>query len=163
MKRPCNRKPQLLEAHSVGLLAPCYCCPTLHGKFYMIYSFFWPLSSSSPCVSEMVILNSVSLPWLEIGAHLHILEHTHLPIWQSAFYLLWFCLPFTMTMQGCLDPFSHKCVCSTFVCLMSRNLHPGFISTQEIFVNHRHHIVVSNFFWNISTSLCIWSASHLHS
>lgn len=52
--------------------------------------------------------------------------------------------------------------------LMLPNLYPVFISIhksifhKEMFVDYQHHIVVGDFFWNIPSSLCIWSAGHLN-
>lgn len=83
------------------LLSPCHWIPYYLLRFEMTASFICPPAPSpSQCVFERVILNPVSLLWLETQAHLHVLKCTHVPTWPSAFDLFWFSLSFKMTEQG---------------------------------------------------------------
>lgn len=118
--------------------------------------FVWPFSSPSQSGFERAVLSSVSLPWLEAPAHLHVLK-THSSAQVTIFILLFqFCLPCEMTARGCPNPLAQMCFLQDLgQYLMSPNLYPVFISIHksifhtEMFVDYQHHIVVGAFFFSL--------------
>lgn len=98
----------------------------------------------------------------------HFLNTTHLPKWQSSFYYFSSVCPLKWQCRVPKPSLSGVSLQHLGQCVMSPNLYPVFTSThkyifhKEMFVNYQRHPVVSDFFWDILSSLCIRSAGHLH-
>lgn len=135
----------------------------------MIGFFIWPFPSPSQCEFERAVLNSVSLAVIRSSSSLGHFLNTLICPSDNLHFILSVLSALWNDSAGVPKPsLSDVSLQHLGQCVMSPDLYPVFTSThkyifhKEMFVNYQRHPVVSDFFWDIPSSLCIWSAGHLH-